>query len=526
MARTLIGTRVREQRKALGLTQAALAARVSISPSYLNLIEGNRRNIAGALLKRIADALALPMDRLDGAVERRLADELRELAADPLLAPLALAQAGAEELAAQQPAWARALVSLHRACVDRGEAVNALSDRLNRDPLLGDAVHTLITHVAAIRSAAEILESDEALALPERHRFVSIVAGDSRRLSTVAQGLAGFFTRASTSTRSLTPAEEVDDFIAAHDNHFPPLEDAAEALRRDAGLLPGRGEGQLADYLARVHGVRLRVLADAGTPHATQLDPATMTLELPALAPEPTRRFRLARAAAGLQAGDAVAALLDAAPALGTPTARQRAASALTAYVAAAALMPYEAFHAAAASARYDIDRLARQFDASVEQVCHRLATLRRPGSEGIRFGFLRADPTGHVQKRFALPRLPLPRYGAACPLWPVYTAFQAPGATIRQLVDFPGGDRYLMVARAVDKDAPRSGMPRRLLSIMLVCDALHADRSVYGDGLDASPSGARIPVGHSCRICPRSDCAYRQEDPIIDAALDRVRAA
>lgn len=144
--------------------------------------------------------------------------------------------------------------------------------------------------------------------------------------------------------------------------------------------------------------------------------------------------------------------------------------------------------------------------------------TLRRPGAEGVRFGFMRADAAGHVTKRFPLPRLPLPRYGNACPLWAVYAAFQNPGATLRQLAQFPGGDRYLFVARAVEKERPAFRMPRHFMSIMLACDAVQAGELVYGDGLDLSPAAPTTPVGQSCRVCVRRDCAYREEDPIIDA--------
>ncbi|MDM0043837.1 short-chain fatty acyl-CoA regulator family protein [Variovorax dokdonensis] len=519
MARMLIGTKVREQRKASGFTQAALAERVGISASYLNLIEGNRRNIAGALLKRIADALALPVERLDGAAERRLADELRELSSLPLLAPLGLGHDGAEELAARQPDWARAVVNLHRAFVDRGEAVNALSDRLHLDPMLRDSVHTLITHVAAIRSAAEILESDDRLELADRQRFVSIVAGDSRRLSSVSQTLASFFTRAQAHTRSLSPAEEVDDFVAAHDNHFPTLEAVAESLRREARLQPGQEGARLAAWLSKTHDVRV-VLEDApgSGKHAAGFDPEARTVTLGAFSSGSSRRFLLARTAALLGAQVPIQAIVDQAPELATDTARERACIALAAYVAAAVLMPYEDFRTFATSTRHDIDRLCRRFRCSFEQAAHRLTTLRRPGAEGLRFGFLRANAAGHVSKRFALPNLTLPRHGAACPLWPVHGAFQTPGSDLRAMVEFPGGERFLMMARAIDKDTPRGPLPRRLLSVMLVCDALHADALASADGLDCSSHAPHLPVGHGCRICPRADCAWRQEAPIVDA--------
>ena len=85
MARLLIGYRIRERRRQLGLTQAGVAQRVGISPSYLNLIEANKRAIAGATLRRITEILALDPETLTGRTEQRLIDDLRELAAEPML---------------------------------------------------------------------------------------------------------------------------------------------------------------------------------------------------------------------------------------------------------------------------------------------------------------------------------------------------------------------------------------------------------------------------------------------------------
>ena len=47
MLSAIIGTRIRQRRRELGLTQAELARRVEISAPYLNLIEWNKRRIAG-----------------------------------------------------------------------------------------------------------------------------------------------------------------------------------------------------------------------------------------------------------------------------------------------------------------------------------------------------------------------------------------------------------------------------------------------------------------------------------------------
>lgn len=442
----LVGPKIRDRRRALGITQSRLSATLGISPSYLNLIEAGKRNIGGGLLKRIAEALDLAVDELDGAAERRLLGDLGELAAEPLLAPLRLEPGVAADLAGRHPGWARALVRLHRAWLERGRAVGALTDRLHQDPFLADAMHELLTRATAIRSSAEILESAEELVPDPHRRFVSIVGEESRRLADVAQALAGFFAPARAGTRPGMPADEVEDFLFDHGNYFPALEQPGASV-----------DGPLA-------------------------------------------------------------AEVQTSPLLSSDVARRLATHALVSYLAAAARMPYEPFLAAARRLRYDVDALAREFEASVEQVCHRLVTLRRPGAQGLPFGMMRIDGSGFTSKRLALPRLPLPRHGGACPLWAVYLALQSPGAIVRQLAEFPDGERFLFVARTVENGAPAFPMPRRVVSLMLACDAMVADQTVYGDGLDLASAAPAIPVGANCRVCVRTECAYRQEDAVIGA--------
>ena len=500
MARSLIGARIRDRRRALGITQAALAARVDISPSYLNLIEGNKRNIGGTLLRRIAEELQLTLDEVDGAVERRLLADLAELAGDPLLAELGLDAGGADDIAGRHPAWAHAMVRINRARLDREQAVAALSDRLSHDPFLGDAVHSLLTQASAIRSSAEILEGVADIPEERRRRFVSIIGEDSRRLANVAQSLAGFFDVARSGTRAVTPAEEADDFLVDHQNHFPALEQAGELLRAQAHM-EQEGEQGLVAYLRRAHAIDVA------------------TLGIPATLPAETRRFLIARAAAErLDRGRPIEELVEGSRHLTGGAARDRARRILASYIAGAAIMPYTRFLERAVALRYDVEALAAAFGVSFEQACHRLATLRRPGAEGIPLALLRVDAAGFVTKRLPLPQLRLPRRGTACPVWAVYAAFQSPGTVVRQLVSFPGGERLFFVARTVEKPRPAYSLPRRLFSVMIACDPLHADRMVYADGLALGSTAPAVPVGIHCRLCPRRDCAYRQEEPIIDA--------
>jgi predicted transcriptional regulator/transcriptional regulator with XRE-family HTH domain len=523
MPRAHIGSKIRERRKRLGRTQAALADEIGISASYLNLIEANKRQVGGHLLQKVAAALEIDADSLDGAAEKRLAEHLHELAAAPLLRSLDITPASAFDLIGRHPQWARALVTAHRALQDQTDLAAALSDRLNHDPFLSDAVHGMLTNVAAIRSAAEILESVDDLDPEQRARFDRIIGNESQRLADVATRLAGYFDRVGTEMRSLTPSEEVDDLLWERSNYFPGLEAAALDLVLQGFDGKAPNEIDLADRLQREHGIEIdhrpeADLADIVMRNDCCQDEAGERLIFTDTAARPTRRFQMARLLAERALADAIDAEVDGVDLLTTNAARQRAARALSSYAAGAMLMPYHRFLEDAIELRYDIERLAHRHQVSFEQACHRLVTLRKPDAAGIPFAFMRADPAGFVTKRFPLPRLPLPRYGHACPLWAVYTAFQTPGTIVRQVAELPSGDRFLFVARAAAKAQAAFQTHRQVISIMLACDSLHADDVTYGDGLNFSAPSLPIPIGPTCRLCPRETCRHREEDPIIGA--------
>lgn len=530
MARQLTGFRIRERRRERGLSQVAAASEIGISASYLNLIEHNKRPIAGRLLRRIAEVLELEADTLTGVSERRLADELVEAAADPLVrerwASGATDERSAGELAARQPGWAHALLAFHRAYREQSQAVGALSEQLQRDPFLRDAVHQILTQVATLRSSAEILQSVEDLEPAARRRFIAIMAEESLRLAGVAQDLAGFFDGEQARTRPATASEEVEDFIIERGNYFEPLEAAGRELAR---ALEGRGDtpmSALIEYLGARHGVRVvsRAPADAvategageeGWRNFCHFDEDRRLLVFLDNASISTRRFQLARLAAELGWRELIERTADD-PRLTSEASRGQAFRALASYLAGALLLPYERFHADAVRARYDVEILRQRYDASVEQVCHRLVTLRRPGLEGVPFGFLRANPAGFTTKRFPLPGLALARHGHACPLWAIYGCFQTPNRVTRQLAAFPDGSRYLFIARTVTKQPATFREQPFLHAVMLACEEIHADRTVYADGLDLAAPQTATPVGPACRLCPRAACLHRAEPPIV----------
>ncbi|AGT11455.1 short-chain fatty acyl-CoA regulator family protein [Paracoccus aminophilus] len=131
MAKTFMGVRLRRLREERGLTQAALARALEISPSYLNQIEQNQRPLTVPVLLKLNQAFGLDVQLFSDADEGRLITELRGALADQG-AGASLAEV--RELAANMPAVARAIVAMQRRLRDTAERADLLAGRLdNRD---------------------------------------------------------------------------------------------------------------------------------------------------------------------------------------------------------------------------------------------------------------------------------------------------------------------------------------------------------------------------------------------------------
>lgn len=513
--RAPIGFRISNQRKSLKMSQAALARLVGISASYLNLIENNKRDIGGALLNRVAQSLDIPLDQLTGQGEQKLLQDLEEAYADPMVESLPFQPDERRELVAQYPASAAALAQMHRAYGVAVASADAFADRLRSDPLLGQLLHQVLSGVTAIRSSAEILADVPDLEEAERLQFLQAIVRESQVLSDVARNLIGQFETSSRQRRSVSPAREIDDLIIERQNYFPELEAAAEELRSEIATHGAFGPAALSEALSLRFGVTVRIGGappTEGFPGSYRFHAPERLLWLQGTTTAATRQFQMARLYGELAARAVIESTLINAT-LTSDSARTLAARAIGSYLAGAIVLPYERFLADAEASAYDIDFLRHGYTASFEQVAQRLVTMRRPGAEGIPFGFLRSDPAGRLTKHFPLPGLLLPNSGHACPLWAIYAAFQQPDALARQVVRFSDGSRYLFLARAVQRRPASFNDRPPQSSIMLACDVLHADRTVYGAGLDLSDQAADVPVGPSCRLCTRMDCASRQEE-------------
>ncbi len=117
------GARIRRLRTGQGLTQAALADRLGISPTYLNLIENGRRRLTPDLLIRLARTFALDLREFGAEDDARLAADLEEVFGDPLFEDAPVGPRGAEALVVEHPEIARAILRLHNAyAAARGSA--------------------------------------------------------------------------------------------------------------------------------------------------------------------------------------------------------------------------------------------------------------------------------------------------------------------------------------------------------------------------------------------------------------------
>ena len=303
-----------------------------------------------------------------------------------------------------------------------------------------------------------------------------------------------------------SPWDEVRDFFHYCDNYIDAVDHAAERLIEDKDAdtaIAGAFDGL---------GVSVRKASEGGA--IRQYDRGTKSLYLAAAAPHATRRFQALHQIALLAHDDLIEATLDFAR-FRSDDARAIAKIGLANYFAGAAQMPYGAFLEAARETRHDLERLARRFGASLEQVAHRLSTLQRPGAKGVPFFFVRVDQAGTITKRHSATRLQFARYGGACPLWNVHSAFETPGQFIRQLAETPDGVRYLCLAREVSHGGGAWRAPVRRYAIGLGCEISHASAMVYAEGLDVSDDAAFQPIGISCRICERKNCHQRSVPPL-----------
>jgi len=276
----LTGTRIRARRTLRGMRQTDLAREVGVSPSYLNLIEHNRRKVSAPLLGALAQALGVSSDALVEDSDTRLVEGARAAA---LRAGMDLGELERiDDLIGRFPGWARVLADSHGRVEGLERVVEQLSDRMTHDPYLGDALHEIISAVTSVQSTAAILNDDETLAPEWQDRFHHNILTDSGRLAEGAVALVNYIDSAKTGETGIAaPQEEVEAWLAREAYHpemieRPKLGDATGYLASQVDLASGAARQLALAWLEQMHG-------DAG---ALPLPALRAALERHGLAPD------------------------------------------------------------------------------------------------------------------------------------------------------------------------------------------------------------------------------------------------
>lgn len=191
MLRSLVGTRIRERRRAKKISQSGLAKQVGISASYLNLIEHNRRGIAGKTLLALAKALDINPRYLNEGADQGLIDSINKAAAKNK--GMNSEELRTEEFIGRFPGFAQLIERLFDQLEVQDQNLQALSDKVSNDPFFAEAMHLMLSTITTIRSTADILKSFDDIPAERRAKFLSNLLAESERLSHTAQEVLEHF---------------------------------------------------------------------------------------------------------------------------------------------------------------------------------------------------------------------------------------------------------------------------------------------------------------------------------------------
>ena len=448
-----IGYKIKTKRRKLGIAQAALSKKISISPSYLNLIESGKRKVSVDLLLKLANELNIEISDISKKTDTNLYQNLMDLLGDNLFEDLDITNFDIKELVNTNPLIAKALVKL-------GDNYK----KKNQD---------IVSKVENISG-----------------KFI-----DSRKNS--------------------FPGEVVSDFLQENENYFPKLEEFASNFFSKIQINNRMGYTSICEYLLRKHGIEVKdVVPDEKKPFTKQFDVDKKIFLVSDYLTLETKKLYAGAQVAQLEFSQVIDEYLNS---FSFPSEESKKLSkvALLNYAGAAIIMPYKYFYEECIKQRYDVELLQNTFAVSFEQVAHRITCLQDPKMKGIPFHMLRADVAGNISKRFSLSGIEIPRYGGACPRWNIYKAFTMPGKINAAVSKMSNGEKYICIARTVEKGIGKHGMEKTLLSIGLGCQVKYAKDFVYADSLNLNDKKTETPIGVNCRTCDRMDCQQRAFPPL-----------
>ncbi len=156
------GTKLRETRQRLGLTQRLFADKLGVSLPYLNQMENNNRPVSTTVVLALAREFGFDVTELAEGDGERMVSDLREVLSDPVFTDDPPGLADLRLTAANAPALARAFLDLHRAYRDSQERLASLDAALGRTgegaspwEEVRDFFHYCDNYIDAVDRAAE-----------------------------------------------------------------------------------------------------------------------------------------------------------------------------------------------------------------------------------------------------------------------------------------------------------------------------------------------------------------------------------
>jgi predicted transcriptional regulator/DNA-binding XRE family transcriptional regulator len=192
---------------------------------------------------------------------------------------------------------------------------------------------------------------------------------------------------------------------------------------------------------------------------------------------------------------------------LQSSAARAMARSYMRRYAQDAQTMPLRATVEALAQLGPDLSALARHFQTDLATVMRRLSEVPESVTGGP-VGLVSCDASGTMTFRKALDGFTLPRFGAACPLWPLFRALSRPMTPIQETVGQVGrgGGLFRTYSIAQPVGEVNFDEPTLFEAYMLIIP--------LGAGQKTDEKVGEIGV--TCRICPKENCAGRREPSIL----------
>ena len=244
MARLQIGRTVRRLRSERGFSQQALAHRLGISASYLNLIEHDQRVVSSSLLIKLAAVFDVDLAALSGAEERRLEVRLREVFTDPLLATAPVPEDEIAVLAASAPTAASLVLGLYERFQAARDDASGMTLPSGGRVLLPyeearDFFENHANHFPLLETAAENIVAGCGGGLPGRNGYLLAERlRGAHDLSVTIEPLDGVLRRVDNDARRLALAESLPPASRAFQMAFQlalqEADEAASTVLRDA----------------------------------------------------------------------------------------------------------------------------------------------------------------------------------------------------------------------------------------------------------------------------------------------------